>query len=203
MTVGSLALTAGPLMPLRHTDYQVGSIRSGIAQAVKTIFVQKAQVLFKRCIVKLPVALRILAVSTGGMQDRIPQLVDCNLIRVIREHLARPGNNRRTGNAPRVDVVIQSAAESLALRVPCLGCRGRLSGVNTLQSSGIGTLDKDKASTVLSQRIQLHTLPLRRLLKIAFLDMLVRKPRHGVVSPDNRHVAGTGVISLLNHHARK
>ena len=72
MTVGGLALTAGPLMPLRHTNYQVGSIRSGIAQAVETIFVQKAQVLFKRRIVKLPVTLRILAVSTGGMQNRNP-----------------------------------------------------------------------------------------------------------------------------------
>ena len=72
VTVGGLALTAGPLMPLRHTNYQVGSIRSGIAQAVETIFVQKAQVLFKRRIVKLPVTLRILAVSTGGMQDRNP-----------------------------------------------------------------------------------------------------------------------------------
>ena len=33
--------------------------------------------------------------------------------------------------------------------------------------------------------------------------MLVRKPCHGIVSPNNRHVTGTGGISLRDHHARK
>ena len=94
-----------------------------------------------------------------------------------------------------VDVVIQSAAENLALRVPRLGSGSGLGRIDALESGGVSTLDKDKAGTVLGQRIQLYALPLGRLPKIAFLDMLVRKPRHGVVGPDDRHVTGTGVIS--------
>ena len=39
MTVGGLALTAGPLMALRHTNRQIGSVRSGVVQAVKLIIV--------------------------------------------------------------------------------------------------------------------------------------------------------------------
>ena len=152
---------------------------------------------------KLPVALRVLAIGTSGVQDRIPQLIDCNLIRITREHLACPGDNRRTGDAPRVDVVIQSAAEHLALRVPRLGCGGGLGGIDALERRRVRTLDKDKAGAVLGQGIQLQALPLGRLLKIAFLDMLVGEPCHGIVGPNDCHVASTGRVSLRDHHARK
>ena len=67
----------------------------------------------------------------------------------------------------------------------------------------IRPLDKDKAGTILGQGIQLHALPLGRLLKIAFIDMLVREPRHGIIGPNDRHVASAGGISLRDHHARK
>ena len=33
--------------------------------------------------------------------------------------------------------------------------------------------------------------------------MLVREPRHGIVSPNNRHVTSAGGISLRDHHAGK
>ena len=33
--------------------------------------------------------------------------------------------------------------------------------------------------------------------------MLVRKPRHGIIGPNDRHVASTGGIGLRDHHARK
>ena len=203
MSIGRLTLAAGPLVTLRHANRQIGSICRGVMQPVKTIVVQEAQVLFERRVMKLPVALRVLAIGASGVQNRIPQLIDCNLIGVSREHLARPSHDRSAGDAPRIDVVIQSTAENFALRIPRLGCRSRLGWIDALEGCRIGTLDKDKAGTVLGQRIQLHALPLGRLLKVTFLDMLVRKPRHGVVGPDDRHVTGTSVISLRNHHARK
>ena len=55
----------------------------------------------------------------------------------------------------------------------------------------------------MGQGIQLQALPLGRLLKIAFLDMLVREPRHGIIGPNDRHVASAGGISLRDHHAGK
>ena len=33
--------------------------------------------------------------------------------------------------------------------------------------------------------------------------MLVREPRHGIIGPNDRHVAGAGSIGLRDHHARK
>jgi len=33
--------------------------------------------------------------------------------------------------------------------------------------------------------------------------MLVREPRHGIIGPNDRHVAGGGSIGLRDHHARK
>ena len=33
--------------------------------------------------------------------------------------------------------------------------------------------------------------------------MLVREPRHGIIGPNDRHVAGAGGIGLRDHHARK
>ena len=203
VSIGRLTLAAGPLVTLRHANRQIGSICRGVMQAVKTIVVQEAQVLFERRVMKLPVALRVLAIGTSGVQNRIPQLIDCNLIGVSREHLARPSHDRSAGDAPRIDVVIQSTAENFALRIPRLGCRGRLGWIDALEGCRIRTLNKDKAGTVLGQGIQLQALPLGRLLKIAFIDMLVREPRHGIVGPDDRHVTGTGGISLRDHHAGK
>ena len=115
----------------------------------------------------------------------------------------RPSHDRSAGDAPRIDVVIQSTAENFALRIPRLGCRGRLGWIDALEGCRIRTLNKDKAGTVLGQGIQLQALPLGRLLKIAFLDMLVREPRHGIIGPNDRHVASAGGISLRNHHAGK
>ena len=152
---------------------------------------------------EFPVALRVLAIGASGVQNRIPQLIDCNLIGVSREHLVRPSHDRSAGDAPRIDVVIQPTAENFALRIPRLGCRGRLGWIDALEGCGIRTLDKDKAGTVLGQGIQLQALPLGRLLKIAFIDMLVREPRHGIIGPNDRHVAGAGSIGLRDHHARK
>ena len=151
----------------------------------------------------LPVALRVRAICARGVQNRIPQLIDCDLIGVSREHLTRPSHDRSAGDTPRVDVVIQSTAKDLALRIPCLGSRGWLGGIDTLESCRVRTLDKDKAGTILGQGIKLQALPLGRLLKIALLDMLVREPRHGIIGPNNRHVTGTGGIGLRDHHARK
>ena len=79
----------------------------------------------------------------------------------------------------------------------------RLGWIDALEGRRIRTLDKDKAGTILGQGIQLHALPLGCLLKIAFLDMLVREPRHGIIGPNDRHVAGAGSIGLRDHHARK
>lgn len=203
MSIGRLTLAAGPLVTLRHANRQIGSICRGVMQAVKTIIVQETQVLFERRVMKLPVALRVLAIGTSGVQNRIPQLIDCNLIGVSRERLACPSHDWRAGDAPRVDVVVQSTAEDLALRVPCLRSCGRLSGVNALKGGRIRALDKDKAGAVLGEGIQLQALPLGRLLKIAFLDMLVREPRHGIIGPNDRHVTGAGSIGLRDHHARK
>ena len=203
MSIGRLTLAAGPLVTLRHANRQIGSICRGVMQAVKTIVVQEAQVLFERRVMKLPVALRVLAIGTSGVQNRIPQLIDCNFIGVSREHLVRPSHDRSAGDTPRVDVVVQSTAEDLALRVPCLGSGSGLGGIDTLESRGIRTLDKDKAGTILGQGIQLHALPLGCLLKIAFIDMLVREPRHGIIGPNDRHVASAGGISLRDHHAGK
>lgn len=129
VAIGRLALAAGPLVTFRHANRQIGSVRSGVVQAVKTIVVQETQVLFERRVMKLPVALRVLAIGTSGVQNRIPQLIDCNLIGVSGNHLASPGNDRRAGDAPRVDVVVQPTAEDLALRIPCLGSRGGLGGM--------------------------------------------------------------------------
>ena len=33
--------------------------------------------------------------------------------------------------------------------------------------------------------------------------MLVREPRHGIIGPNDRHVASAGGISLRDHHAGK
>ena len=115
----------------------------------------------------------------------------------------RPSHDRSAGDTPRVDVVVQSTAEDLALRVPCLRSCSGLGGIDTLESRGIRTLDKDKAGTILGQGIQLHALPLGCLLKIAFLNMLVREPRHGIIGPNDRHMASAGGIGLRNHHAGK
>ena len=172
-------------------------------QAVETIVVQETQVLFECGVMELPVALWVLAIGASGVQNRIPQLIDCNLIGVSREHLARPCHDRSAGDAPRIDVVIQSTAENFALRVLCLRSCSGLSGIDALKGGGVRTLDKDKAGTVLGQGIQLQALPLGRLLKIAFLDMLVREPRHGIIGPNDRHVTGAGSIGLRDHHARK
>ena len=72
MSIGRLALAAGPLVTLRHANRQIGSIFRGVMQAVKTIVVQETQVLFERRVMKLPVALRVLAIGTSGVQNRIP-----------------------------------------------------------------------------------------------------------------------------------
>ena len=75
--------------------------------------------------------------------------------------------------------------------------------IDALESRGVRALDKDKAGAVLGQGIQLQALPLGRLLKIALLDMLVGEPCHGIVGPNDCHVASAGRISLRDHHARK
>ena len=149
--IGRLALAAGPLVTFRHANRQIGSICRGVMQVVETIVVQKTQVLFECGVMEFPVALWVLAIGARGVQNRIPQLIDCNLIGVSREHLARPGNDRRAGDAPRVDVVVQSATEDLALRVPCPRSCSRLSGIDALKGGRVRTLDKDKAGTILGQ----------------------------------------------------
>ena len=151
MPIGRLAFAAGPLMALRHTNRQISSVRSGVMQAVKTIVVQEAQILFECGVMEFPIALRVLAIGASGVQNRIPQLIDCDLIGVSREHLARPSHDRSAGDTPRVDVVIQSTAKDLALRVPCLRSCSRLSGIDALKSGRVRTLDKDKAGTILGQ----------------------------------------------------
>ena len=70
--IGRLALAAGPLVTFRHANRQIGSICRGVMQIVETIVVQETQVLFERRVMKLPVALRVLAIGTSGVQNRIP-----------------------------------------------------------------------------------------------------------------------------------
>ena len=65
MSIGRLTLAAGPLVTLRHANRQIGSICRGVMQPVKTIVVQEAQVLFERRVMKLPVALRVLAIGAS------------------------------------------------------------------------------------------------------------------------------------------
>ena len=120
-------------------------------QVVETIVVQETQVLFECGVMEFPVALWVLAIGARGVQNRIPQLIDCNLIGVSWEHLARPSHDRSAGDAPRIDVVVQSTAENFALRVPCLRSCSRLSGIDALKSGRVRTLDKDKAGTILGQ----------------------------------------------------
>ena len=39
MSIGRLALAAGPLVTFRHANRQIGSVRSGVVQAIKLIIV--------------------------------------------------------------------------------------------------------------------------------------------------------------------
>ena len=120
VSIGRLALAAGPLVTLRHANRQIGSICRGVMQVVETIVVQETQVLFECGVMEFPVALRVLAIGARSVQNRIPQFIDCNLIGVSWEHLVRPSHDRSAGDAPRIDVVIQSTAENFALRIPRL-----------------------------------------------------------------------------------
>ena len=72
MPIGRLTLAAGPLVTLRHANRQIGSICRGVMQVVETIVIQEAQILFERRVMEFPVALRILAIGTSGVQNRIP-----------------------------------------------------------------------------------------------------------------------------------
>ena len=165
--------------------------------------IQKAEVLLECGVMELPIALGIRAVRARRRENRAPQLVEGNLIRHAREHLPSPSHDWRAGDAPRVEVEIEPAAEDRTLGVPRLGGSSGLCRIDAGERFGVRALDKDEAGTCLGKRIQLHPLPGGHLLEPRYLDVLVRQARDRIVSPNNRDMTGTGAIRLSDELAHE
>ena len=165
------------------------------------MLVEEAQVFIERCVMKLPIALGIGAVGAGSGKNRFPQKVDRHFIVNAGEDMLCPGNDGSTCDTPRVDVEVQTTTILAALRVACAS--RRLRGIDSAQSLGVGTLNKNEACTIACERIQLLALPLRHLLKIRRVNVLVRQTLHGIVMPKHGYMAGAGCIGLCYQKTRE
>src|SRR4029077_19625383 len=81
---------ADPQMIVRKSDGEIG-LRTTKAQRRKSSLVEELRAPAKHRVVPSPIGDRIRAIDPRGRKDRVPQLTDGILFRMLREHRLCPG----------------------------------------------------------------------------------------------------------------